>query len=94
MGAKQSNIMKNSRRQHELNKVVMDYLQDYDANRSSQGRRNKKRKQIELDSLRELLENSEAMEGLMEEIRKKFPLEDVSGSLFFRAINCLGSRAA
>ena len=49
-----------------LMEKVADYIQQYDQRQSKFGELNKRRKEIDVSSIRQLMRSSEAMDGLLE----------------------------
>ena len=66
MGAKQSrtSTINQVQQDPELERLVMAYIQKFDSTRSSVGFMNRKRRQVDVESIQELLKSKEAMDGL------------------------------
>jgi hypothetical protein len=77
MGAKQSRNVHLVQQDPELEKLVMDYLQKFDASRSSKGFMNRTRREVDVDSVQAMLKNKDAMDG----IRKIFEEYEASREL-------------
>ena len=68
MGARQSrkvNATEDPEMLH-IQKIVMDYLQEFDERVSDNGRVNRIRRQIDLKTIQQLLDNEAVMRGLLE----------------------------
>jgi hypothetical protein len=81
MGAKLSSSSSSSHQHHQhhfescrsdpaLHMKVVEYLQEFDATHSKNGRRNQRRGEIDQETLLHIMGDQQAMNGLLEVIRK------------------------
>jgi hypothetical protein len=96
MGAKLSSSSSSSHHHHQhhfescrndpaLQMKVMEYLQEFDAAHSKNGRRNRRRGEIDQETLLHILGDQTAMDGLLEVIRKHETRDRISISQGFQS---------
>ena len=87
MGARHSRNVKLAQEDPELQKQVMEYLQQFDRSHSKKGVLNQKQGVIDFDSMQLILDSEEAMQALVE----IFEIYQASGELTSQNMSESGS---
>jgi hypothetical protein len=85
MGAKHSRntpVLQLAEFDPELQKQVMDYIQGFDCGRSRSGFMNRRRGEIDMDTMQEILDSKEAMQSLAEIVKNYATSRDVASREF------------